>query len=366
MAVEYKEFDKNVIVNATIRNVDVELFDIRQEPFDIYGLFEPSDPQKERFERIPREVALSVSEGVGVQSYEPAGGKVRFCTVSDFVAIKVETAWMTRRPHFTFIEAAGFDMYVDVDGRELLQGVFVPPHDAEGGYEQILRFPDRKRRYLTINFPLHACVKKLQVGLRPGSFLGHGKKYINEKPVVCYGSSITQGTGASRPGTAYCNLLAQRLNVHFYNLGFSGQCRGEPAMAQYIAGLDMSALILDYDENAPTPEHLEGTHEPFFKIIREKHPELPVVMLSRPSIYAKSAMHKPFRDIIYRTYANAVAAGDKNVYFIDGTEYLKEYGWDECILDGIHPNDLGYFAMANNIQKYLEKIIANSDNFRKG
>ena len=228
MAVEYKEFDKNVIVNATIRNVDVELFDIRQEPFDIYGLFEPNDPQKERFERIPREVALSVSEGVGVQSYEPAGGKVRFCTDSDYVAIKVETAWMTRRPHFTFIEAAGFDMYVDVDGRELLQGVFVPPHDAEGGYEQILRFPDRKRRYLTINFPLHACVKKLQVGLRPGSFLGHGKKYINEKPVVCYGSSITQGTGASRPGTAYCNLLAQRLNVHFYNLGFSGQCRGEP------------------------------------------------------------------------------------------------------------------------------------------
>lgn len=365
MSVEYKEFDKNVIVNATIRNLDVELFDIRQGPFDIYGLFEPRDPQKERFERIPRDVALSVSEGVGVQSYEPAGGKVRFCTDSDYVAIKVETAWMTQRPHFTFIEAAGFDMYVDVDGKEVLQGVFVPPHDATGGYEQVLRFPDRKRKFLTINFPLHACVKKLQVGLRPGAFLDHGKKFINEKPVVCYGSSITQGTGASRPGTAYSNLLAQRLNVNFYNLGFSGQCRGEPAIAHYIAGLDMAALILDYDENAPTPEHLQNTHEPFFQTIRAKHPDLPVIMLSRPSIYAKSAMHKPFRDVVYRTYANAVAAGDRNVYFIDGTEYLKEYGGDECILDGIHPNDLGYHAMANNIQKYLAKIIEGSNDFRK-
>lgn len=365
MAVEYKEFDQNVIVNATIGNVEVELFDVRTEPFDLYGLFDAYNMERERFTRMPEDVAGSISEGVKIQSFEPAGGKVRFCTDSDYVAIKVEMAWMTNRPHFTFIEAAGFDMYVDIDGKEYLQGVFIPPHNAVGGYETKIRFQDNKRKYITINFPVHACVKKLLVGLRPGSFLGHGKKFINEKPVVCYGSSITQGTGTSRPGMVYGNILSQRMNVNTYNLGFSGQCKGEPAMAHYIAGLDMAALIFDYDENAPTPEHLEQTHEPFFRIIREKHPDLPVIMLSRPSIPTRAYLHKPFRDVVYKTYTNAVAAGDQNVYFIDGMEYVKENGGDECILDCIHPNDHGVFLMANQIQKHLETIIAKSKDFRK-
>lgn len=365
MDITYKEFDSNVVVNTTIGNVDVEMFDVRQAPFELYGLYDATNPQQERFERVPRDVALSVSQGVAVQSYEPAGGRVRFSTDSKYVAIKVENGWITYRPHFTLIEAGGFDLYVNADGQDYFHGVFVPPYGAQEGYEQIIRFPDKKMRQITINFPLHASVKRLLVGLAPGAALGPGKQYINDKPVVCYGSSITQGTGASRPGIAYSNMLSQRLNVHTYNLGFSGQCKGEPAIAEYIAGLDMAALILDYDENAPTPEHLRDTHENFFQIIRSKHPNMPVIMLTRPSITARSAKHKPFRDVVYRTYQNALAAGDKNVYFIDGGEYLKGYACDDFILDGIHPNDLGYYVMASNIQKYLEVIIAGSDDFRK-
>jgi len=365
MNVTYKEFDKNVIVNATIGNVGVEMFDVRRAPFDLYSLYDPYNLQQERFERIPREVALSVSQGVAVQNYEPAGGRVRFSTDSEFVAIRVENGWITSRPHFTLIEAGGFDMYVHENGQDHFYGVFIPPVDAKNGYEGKIRFPDKRKREITINFPIHASVIRLLVGLAPGAYLDHGKKYINEKPVVCYGSSITQGTGTSRPGIVYSNMLSQRMNINTYNLGFSGQCKGEPAIAEYIAGLDMSAFILDYDENAPDPEHLRNTHENFFKIIRQKNPDLPVIMLTRPSIKARNAQHKPFRDVVYQTYQNALANGDKNVYFIDGSEYLKGYACDDFILDGIHPNDLGYYVMANNIQKYLEEIIAVSDDFRK-
>ena len=366
MSIKYQEFDKNVIVNASIGNEDVQMYDVRHDPFQIYGLFEPRDPSKERFERMPYAVAKSISDGVAVQSYEPAGGKVRFSTDSDFVAIRVEAAWITHRPHFTDIEAGGFDLYEDTDEGARLHGVFIPPVGSTDGFESIVRFPDRKKRDLTILFPIHACVKKLYVGLRPGSTLDAGKAHINDIPVVCYGSSITQGTGTSRPGMVYSNILSRRLNLNILNLGFSGQCKGEPGMAEYIGGLSMSAFIYDYDENAPTPEHLQATHEPFFKIIREKHPDLPIIMLTRPSIPARNNRHKPFRDVVYQTYNNAIAAGDKNVWLIDGTEYVAQYGGDDCILDCIHPNDYGYMIMAAQIQKHLETIIANSSDFRKG
>ena len=366
MNVTYKEFDKNVIVNASIGSDSVDMFDVRYEPFRIYGFYDPKNPEKERFERMPREIALTVSEGVAVQSYEPAGACVRFSTDSDFVAIRVHNAWITHRPHFTDIEAGGFDLYEDTENGPIFHGVFIPPMDAKDGFESKIRLPDSRPRNFTILFPIHACVKQLYVGVRPGSSLGSGADYINEIPVVCYGSSITQGTGTSRPGMVYSNILSRKLNVHIHNLGFSGQCKGEPNMARSIAGLKMSAFIYDYDENAPTAEHLQQTHEPFFKIIRQQHPELPIIMLTRPSIPARNARHKPFRDVVYNTYRNAVEAGDQNVWFIDGTRYIAENGGDNCILDGIHPNDYGYMIMAEQIQKILEQIIAKSDDFRKG
>ena len=366
MNISYQEFDKNVIVNASIGNENVDMFSVRRDPFQLFGLFEPQDSSKDRFERMPYTVAKSISDGVAIQSYEPAGAKVRFSTDSDFVAIRVENGWLTRRPHFTDIEAGGFDLYEDTDDGSILHGVFIPPVGCTEGFESIIRFPDSKKRYLTILFPIHASVKNLYIGLRPGSSLGTGKAHINDLPVVCYGSSITQGTGTSRPGMVYSNILSRRLNLNILNLGFSGQCKGEPNMAEYIAGLSMSAFIYDYDENAPTPEHLQATHEPFFKIIREKHPDLPIIMLTRPSIPSRNCRHKPFRDVVYQTYNNAIAAGDKHVWLIDGTEYVAQFGGDDCILDCIHPNDYGYMIMAAQIQKHLEAIIAGSSDFRKG
>ena len=89
MSISYQEFDKNVIVNASIGKETVDMLEVRSDPFELYGLFEPKDPSKDRYERMPFATAKSVSDGVSVQNYEPAGAKVRFSTDSDFVAIRV-------------------------------------------------------------------------------------------------------------------------------------------------------------------------------------------------------------------------------------------------------------------------------------
>jgi lysophospholipase L1-like esterase len=144
--------------------------------------------------------------------------------------------------------------------------------------------------------------------------------------------------------------------VDYYNFGFSGNAKGDMNMAEYISGIDMSIFVYDYDHNAPSPEHLESTHEPFFKLIREKNPDLPVIMMTRPAItYTESDKRR--REIVLATYQNALKAGDENVYFIDGEVFYGEHDRELCTVDKVHPNDLGFYRMAQVIEPVIKSIL---------
>lgn len=356
-------YDKNMVVTASIKDIDLELYDVRKPPFELYGMWHPLE--EEWFIRMPPEVAASVSEGVARASMEPTGGAIRFSTDSQYLAIRTKMKWVAYSPHLPLLETGAFDVYSDTPEGSHFERPFIPPYGMKEGYEQVIKFKTQKTRNITVNFPVHSLVEEVLIGITPGSFLGKGMPYRNEKPVVCYGSSITHGSGASRPGLTYPNILSRMFNLQMMNLGFSGQCKGEGAMADYVAGLDMAALVMEYDENAPTPEYLEQTHEPFFRTIRRAHPELPVIFISRPNIYPESLTLPKLRDVVKKTYENALAAGDRNVYFVDGGEYFKPFGFDDGILDGVHPNDLGYYAMTQAIRPFLEKIVSESPDFQK-
>ena len=358
---DYVEYDKNMVVEASIGDKPVEMFDVRNEPFEVYGLYDYKN--QPWFVRMPDEAAAEVSDGVRRACKETSGGRVRFSIDSMYIAIKAEMGGIGYNSRLPLLEVAGFDLYVDGENSSRFQAPFTPPYGIKEGYEQIIKFRTKEMRNITINFPVHSKTKTLLVGLEPGAKLGKGKPYRNKKPVVCYGSSITHGTAASRAGLTYPNMLSRALNLNVYNLGFSGQCKGEPRMAEYIADMEMSAFVMDYDENGGNAEYLESTHRPFFDIVRAKHPDLPIIMLSRPSIYPESQTHNSMREVIRKNYLDIKAGGDENVYFIDGGEYLKEYGYDDCILDGIHPNDLGFKAMSEAILKYLRPIVENGEEF---
>ena len=126
-------------------------------------------------------------------------------------------------------------------------------------------------------------------------------------------------------------------------------------MAEYISSLPMSVFVYDYDHNAPTPEHLQNTHENMFKIIRKAQPTLPVIMLSRPK-YTLNDEEKERLAIIRRTYENALAKGDQNVYFIDGPT-LMQYAKNEGTVDGCHPTDYGFYSMAETLLSLLKTIL---------
>ncbi len=346
---DFSKIDSNFKVETKIKEQDIRFYDVNQAPFKIYGVFYDNG----KFRRMPTEVAKTVNDMVVSLHVHTAGGRVRFKTDSPYIAIHAEMSGVVKMEHIPLTGSGGFDMYMGGNPERYMK-TFVPKYTMTDGYESIFRCGSSAMREVTINFPTYSEVDALYIGLQEGATVLPPRDYTIEKPIVYYGSSITQGGCASRPGNTYQSVISRRLDADFINLGFSGSARGETTMAEYIAGLDMSAFVYDYEYNAPTVEHLQNTHEPMFRIIRQAHPNIPIVILTRPEYKARGAGV----DVIRKTYENAKAAGDENVYFLGGTALMAMAGYDGTV-DGVHANDLGFASMAKAVGDVLETAFNN-------
>ncbi len=343
------QIDRNFVVQTTLNMDNIKFYDIQDEPFSLYGVcFENG-----AYRRLPENIAKAVSEGVYSLHLHTAGGRVKFITNSRFVAINAVMPGIGKMPHFALTGSAGFDMYTGK--KEEYYASFVPPFNVSNGYESVIHFDNRAQREITINFPLYSCVSALYIGLEEGAVLKKSSGYKHKKPIAFYGSSITQGGCASRPGNAYESIVARKLQTDYWNLGFSGNAKAEDAIAQYISTLDLSVFVYDYDHNAPSLSHLKDTHQKMFLTIRKRNPQLPIVILSRPKRTLNDE-EKQRMAIIKKTYTEAVAAGDKNTYFIDGPTLMK-YAGNDGTVDSSHPNDLGFYSMAKVLVGQLKSLI---------
>ncbi len=339
--------DKNFKIETKIDKADIRFFNILEEPFSIHGVFHEGD----RYRRMPESVAKSISEGVYSLHANTAGGRVRFKTNSPYVAISAKMDNVGRMSHFALCGSSGFDLYVN----NQYKASFVPPFDSRVGYEGVKELDNSEMKEIMINFPLYSDVMELYIGLAEGSVIEAPTPYSNEKPVVFYGSSITQGGCASRPGNSYQGFISRALDLDYINLGFSGNAKAEDEVAEYIASLPMSIFVYDYDFNTPSYEHLVATHEKMFLKIREAHPDIPIIILTAPKFDKVGGM-KRRRELIRQTYENAKARGDKNVYFISGEDLLELCG-NEGTVDSTHPTDFGFFSMATVLTRLLKTII---------
>ena len=343
-----KELDKNLVVETRINRPGIRFYDPDTPPFSIHGIYRDGD----RYYRLPRDRAEKISANIVEMCGYTAGGRIRFRTNSPYVAVKVQLAEVYCIPFMTFIGTHGFDVYADGE----FAGVLPPPLELQGeSYESVLTLGDRRMREITLDMPLYTNVKYVYIGLDETSEILPPAQYRNTLPIVYYGSSITHGCSASRPGTTYEAVISRELNVDYVNLGFGGSAKAEPKMAHYVSELDMSLFVYDYDHNAPTPKYLSETHERMFLAVREKHPTLPIVIISRPQTKLTPDRDQRF-EIIRETYERALARGDKNVWLIDGRELLLPAGTDATI-DGIHPTDHGFRLMAERIGNVIKNIL---------
>lgn len=339
---------------------ETDWYQVNCDNFDIYGLITEGEGSLSR--RMPLDIAKTVSDGVFNQAIYGAGGRILFSTDSPFVSIRAEYGAGSVPTVCNHLITFGFDLY-EFDGK---QDKFIASYrqvnDFDGKTAEFTGYTrkDGEMGQYTINIPHFCEVKKMYIGIKKGYKLEKGKKYINEKPVVFYGSSITHGAAAGRPGNTYENFISQKYNLDYINLGFAGRALGEKAMAEYIASLSISAFVCDYDHNTPNEEHLKNTHYAFYEIIRKKHPDIPYIMVTRPDAEINCEFRdKPDvrRDIIKESYEKAKANGDKNVYFIDGHTLFEGEFYESCTSDGCHPNDIGFMRMANKIGSVIAEVM---------
>lgn len=329
-------------------------YNIKESPFDVYGLY--NYKQEPEYKRLPDDIAEKTSDDVKILAKNTSGGRIKFRTNSSVIAIRTVMRSLCDMPHMPRTGSGGFDLYVKTGAKYIYYKTFVP-ENFDSGFQAVHSFPDAREREILIHFPLYNDVVSVEIGLDDHAKLSGGEKYRYETPVVYYGSSITQGGCASRPGNSYQAILSRRYDCDYINLGFSGSARGEQVIAAYIATLPMSVFVMDYDHNAPDVEHLRKTHEAFFLTIRGKNPALPVIFISRPDFDSDPFGSVLRREVIHTTYLNALKAGDRNVAFIDGESLFAGENRDACTVDSCHPNDLGFARMADKIGETVAKFL---------
>lgn len=345
--------DSNFSIPTSDLSHGLTFYPIKGNSFLIAGIFLNDDC----FRRIPKDTASSVSDGVYQLHFHTAGGRIRFCTNSRRVAIVAQLNHISKMPHFAFSGSIGFDLYERINGKQIFIGAAIPPLEVTTGLECVWELENNKMHELTLHLPLYSGVDSLYIGLDEGSVLSAAPDYTYPKPIVYYGSSITQGGCASRPGNAYPNQISLMLDCDHINLGFSGNAKAEDTMADYISKLDMSIFVYDYDHNAPDADYLIATHERLFQKVRSAQPNLPIIMMSKPKSKPLDSEDRNQRFLIIKqTYENAIAAGDKNVYLIPGSELLGDCA-EIATVDNCHPNDLGFYMMAQRLAPILKKLL---------
>lgn len=322
--------------------------DLRDTAAVIYGL------RGEGYSRMPQAAADKVSEGVAYLNTHTSGGRIRFRTDSRRVGVRVRLAADAAAyfmPHMAMTGICGVDVFAGTGANARNVTLIRPPMNSnlvEG--EFLLSEPE----LITLYLPLYGAAASVEIGVEDGAAILPPAPYPNTSPIVFYGSSITQGGCASKPGNSYPAMVERLLERDIYVLGFSGNAMGEQTMAEYIASLDMSCFVYDYDHNAPSAAHLEKTHRPFLETILKAHPGLPIVFMSKPNpdLDGEGSLR---REIIRETWKWAQKQGHPTV-FLDGSRLLGEDALDCCTVDGVHPTDLGFYRMAQQVSEAVREL----------
>jgi hypothetical protein len=210
--------------------------------------------------------------------------------------------------------------------------------------------------------PLYNGVSSVEIGIPQQATLARAdrREGAKAKPMVFYGTSITQGGCASRPGMVHTGILGRRLGQRVINLGFSGNGCMEKEVAQLMAEIDAAVYVIDCLPNIVAADVAERT-EPLVKVLRDKRPETPILLVEDRSytngflIRSKQRRNIESRIELKHVFNRLKAAGDQNLYYLEGEKLLGRDGEDT--VDSSHPTDLGFMRHADAFEEVLVPIL---------
>ena len=314
------------------------------------------------FRRLPEPPDGAIPEAVDNLAWYTAGATVAFKTDSANICLRAKLFSAQLMDHMTAICRRGFDLYTGGPGNWKFCGVTRFPAEKTNYSVILVRdLPPAGMREFLLEFPLYCGVESVEIGLNSAAQIAPPTPWSDGGRVVFYGTSITQGGCASRPGMCLTSLLSRRWNLEVVNLGFSGSGRGEPEVLELVASVpDPAMFVLDYVVNAGLAKFRE-TLPVAIDIIRARHPETPVVLLT--PMHLSRELYSVKRADDFRTICELMrteterrnASGDKKVHFVNGT--VDDPEWSEYMVDGVHLTDLGFFRQYELVAPQLEELL---------
>ncbi len=327
--------------------------------FPLYG--KAREDTKERYERLPVEFEAVSRPDVWYLGRNSAGLYLRFRSDSPDIWCRWTSTFGNSMNHQALCGTRGVDLYILNNGKWRFAGSGRPrPSDKTTEALLIGNMEPQMREYM-LYLSLYDGISDLEIGV-DSLFVLEGPQVESprvEKPIVMYGTSILQGGCASRPGMAFTSIISRRLDREVINLGFSGNAFLDMEIASLMASVEDPAIyVFDYVPNA-SADLIREKGEAFFRIVRDAHPDVPVLFLEDPhfsgygldahittEIDRKNAAQRELFDKLR-------SQGEKRIYYLPSED---EIGYDgEAFVDGIHFTDLGMMRYADWITPVLRK-----------
>lgn len=319
------------------------------------------------YTRLPADLQGVVRKAVWDLGQNSAGLAIRFRTNSKCIGAEWRPLNNFGMSHMTPTGVRGLDLYALVDGEWLFVGAGQP--NGKKSRNVFIRKMNGEMREYIMYLPLYDGVINLSIGIDSTAVIEkpHVADLVpSEKnlPIVFYGTSVTQGGCATRPGMAYPSIIERKLHRETVNLGFSGNGRMDKCLGDKIARIPASMYVIDCLANC-TSQIVKDSTEHFIRAIVEANPDVPVLMVSNycyPYQYldAQFQIDTPEENAIWKEFAQKFRKeGYKNVRYIDayakGNMKKSPIGPDhEGTVDGVHMTDLGFLRFADFLIKYIK------------
>lgn len=180
-------------------------------------------------------------------------------------------------------------------------------------------------------------------------------------PIVFYGSSVCQGSGALNPGQTYPAIVARELNRDFINLGFGGAGKAEPDVVELVNSLPASCYVFDLGKSYGAQDAAAFTA--MLRAIRQRHPGIPLIVatpitsakeVAEPA-YAERSIHT--RTVMRQAFHELARAGEKQLYLVEGEDLLGFKDHATLSKDGVHPSENGYGLIAARLAPTLRQAL---------
>lgn len=333
---------------------DLRFIDAKE--LQLYG----QDPEAHgSYQRFADKHLEQIPKRVRELSFNTAGFYIDFKTNSTSLALAWEVDEYRSLKNMTPIAVNGFDLYGMKGGKWQFVGTARP--DKKESRSTIVTNMDGGFKNYRLYFPLYTGVENLEIGIDSTSVIQDADEgLISDKKVLIYGSSITQGASASRPGMAFPSILSRMLDIEFLNFGFSGSGKIELAVGEALSGIQTDLIILDCVPN-PSPEQIATRTVPFIEILRKAQPNTPILMVEsvfRENAHWDERLQKHVLDqnkAFWDSYVSLKEKGMDRIYYVRNDGHIGED--HEGTIDGSHFTDLGHLRMARKLAPLISEIL---------